>query len=205
MSNTLCKSIRSGARLAALLVGTAILATGCATVANITIPATKGAIEGSPEAATVVVVQPTTRYVAVSVLDGDGKLLGQLHNRSHTVVRVPPGPVSLYVLSERQVSWGDRIKGEVLAGRVYYATISVRYGGLRFNSLNPSSPDGRWEQRENYLARTPRVEMDPAMIATAVERLGNTGEILRVIDDKYADRYQEHQIEAHTIRPEDGL
>ena len=43
------------------------------------------------------------------------------------------------------------------------------------------------------------------MIATAVEQLGNTGEILRVIDDKYADRYQEHQIEAHTIRPEDGL
>ncbi len=178
--------------------------TGCfARVDNITVPV-NGSIETSAKDATIVIVQPSTHYSSLSLLDGNGKLLGQLHDRSYTVVNVPPGPIRLYVLPERLLTWGDRIQGEVTAGRVYYATISLRFGGIRFNSLNPRSPDRRWEQRDVYLTRGPYVEMDPAREALLLDQLGDTAEILEVIE-KYADRYPPNQIEVHTILPEDGL
>lgn len=55
-----------------------------------------------------------------------------------------------------------------------------------------------------YLTRGPYVEMDPAREALLLDQLGDTAEILEVID-KYADRYPPNQIEVHTILAEDGL
>jgi len=196
--NSICRTILS-------IFVTALFLTGCAAqVTNITMPASETSIEASRDMATIVVVQPSTHYRNLSVLDGNGNLLGQLHDRSYTVMQVPAGPLRLYVLAERKATWGDRIQGEVLAGRIYYATISLRYGGIRFNSLNSRSPDSRWGQRDLYLTRGHRLQMDPQRIVTAVEELGETAEILDVIDD-YSDRYNLEQIEVHTIRPEDGV
>jgi hypothetical protein len=57
-----------------------------------------------------------------------------------------PGAARLYAIPESRLT-GDRTDGTVQAGRVYYATISVRYVGVAFRALNPRSRDNRWALR----------------------------------------------------------
>ena len=99
--------------------------------------------------ATIVVVQPTTHFQSVSILDGRGQLVGQLNDRSHTVFQVAPGPVRLYALVENKANMADRIDGTVQPGRVYFVTVSLRWGGVSFLALNQRSPDGRWNQKDD--------------------------------------------------------
>jgi hypothetical protein len=117
--------------------------------------------------------------------------------------------VRLYAYYAGEPEWGDRIEGEVAGGRVYYATISIRHisvrsSGVRFNALHPGSPDDRWAKLQTYLSRAPRVEMDPARVAGLVAQIGDTAEVLRVID-ALVDPYPPEQIELRTIRPEYGF
>lgn len=169
----------------------------------ITVPAPDNPSAAVPDQATIVIVQPTTDVRVVNILDATGRLVGQLNYQSQTAVRIPPGPVRLYATAERQPSFGDRITGTVLAGKVYFATISVRYGGLRFLALKPSSRDDRWSHREQYLRR-PAVVMDPARIPEATAALGDAAEMLKGAD-RFADRLEGAQRDERTIAPEDGL
>lgn len=66
-----------------------------------------------PDQATIVIIQPTTRFHSVNILDARGQLLGQLNDRSRTVIHVPPGAVRLYAIVENRAEFGDRIEGEV--------------------------------------------------------------------------------------------
>lgn len=184
------------------VVGAAAVGCGPA-VRNVTVRSA-ASIAPSASEATIVVVQPSTRYSSVNILDGQGRLLGQISDRSHTVVRVPPGTLRLYAIPEREASWGDRIDGHVEAGRVYYATIGMRWGGITFLALNPRSRDDRWSHRDEYLGSTPLVEMDLAQVPLAVQELGDTAPLLARVDQN-VDRLDEAHREERTIRPEDGL
>jgi hypothetical protein len=165
--------------IAALTTG---FATGCApTVAIVTIKS-PGAIAPDPHRATIVVVQPSSRLRAVNLIDGHGRLLAQLDDRSHTVLRVSEGPTLLYAALENRPDTADRIEGTLLGGYVYYATVSARTGGVALATLTPRSPEGRWDHKAEYLAHTPRVELDPETIGRTVNDLGNVLPIMEAAD-----------------------
>ena len=102
--------------------------------------ATPDAIAAAPDAVTVVVVQPTSRLRAVGIVDGRGQLVGQLDDRCHTVVHVPEGPTVLYAVLENRAETADRLEGTLIAGRVYYATVGPRAGGVALLALEPAQP-----------------------------------------------------------------
>lgn len=153
-------------------------------VPNVTVK-TGNTLESVPDAATIVVVQPRTKYRSVSFVDGAGRLLGQLDMRSHTLLRVPPGDVRLYAFWENKTTAADRIVGTVLPGKIYFATVSYRgtVGGIALLALNPRSPDRRWEEKDKYLSSTPRVQLDPARAAEVMQRIGAAPEIFRWADE----------------------
>lgn len=186
------------------MLAVAWLAAGCSpTVPNITVR-TPGAIVANPEAVTVVVIQPTTRLRSVDIVDGRGQLVGQLDDRSHTVVRVPEGPTLLYAIVENKAETADRIEGTLVAGRVYYATVGERAGGVSLLALNPRSPDGHWRRKDEYLAATPRVQMDPQKVVRAVNELGDTAAILRA-GDAHVATLDAASLADHTIQESDGF
>jgi hypothetical protein len=191
-------------RLAAIMLGATCLAAGCApAIENITI-ATPGAVEASPDKVTVVVIQPTTRLRSVCLLDGRGQLVGQLYDRSHTVIRVPEGPTVLYAVLENRVETADRIEGTLVPGRVYYATIGERPGGVAFLTLNPRSPDERWRHKDEYLRTTPRVQVDPTRVTRLMNVLGDPDEIIKVAD-AYVFKLPPAERAEHEIQENDGL
>jgi hypothetical protein len=168
-------------------------------------PSTASVAPASDQA-NIIIVQPTTR-LQLNILDGDGRLVAQINDRSRAVVRVPPGPVRLYAIPGAVAEAGDRIEGTVLAGRTYYATISVRaggYGGVAFRALNPRSLDDRWAQRHAYIEKTPLIEMDSARIPIAVRSIGDPVPLLRKVDAKVDRLSAAHRAE-RTIEAQDGL
>jgi hypothetical protein len=161
-------------------------------------------IDRRDEVATLVVIQPRTRGLLLSLLDGQGALVGQVHDNSHTVVRVPVGPFRLYLIPMRNPEMGDRVEGEMYAGKIYFATVSLRFRGFKINSLNPDTRDGRWEYRERWLEETPRVQMDPARVDELAQALGDPEPLLQTVD-AYVDRMDETHREARRVRAADGL
>jgi hypothetical protein len=183
-------------RLEAATLAAAVLAAACApTVPNITVTS-PGKIAPLPDAVIVVVVQPATHLRSVSILDGWGQLVGQLQDRSHTVIRLKEGPTLLYAVLGKDPATADRIEGTLVPGRVYYATVGPREGGVALRALNPRSPEGRWSHKNEYLATTPRLQMDPERVTRAANELGDTEAILKAGDayvatldaDAYAER-----------------
>jgi hypothetical protein len=162
-----------------------LLIVSCApALQSITIPA-PGRIAPDPEKVTVVVIQPAAGLRVVDILDGRGQLVGQLDERSHTVLTLPEGPTVLYALVDNRAETADRIEGTLVAGRVYYATVAPRAGGVALLALNPRSPDGRWGHRDEYLATTPRVRMDPERVVRAANELPDAAAVMKA-GDTYA-------------------
>lgn len=191
------------ARWLVALAYSTVLAACTPAVPNITVK-TPEPLSADPAQATLVIVQPTTRFGSLSILDQDGRLLGQLNDRSHTVLRIPPGPRRLYAVPEKEASFADRIEGSFDGGRTYFATISLRWGGVSFLALNPRSRDERWSHKDEYLAATPHVQMDPSKVTLASERLGDPTKVLKTAD-AYSDRLDEAHRAEHLVRAEDGI
>jgi len=192
----------AGARASVALV--ACLA-GCApAVQTIVVKAPATPIAPDPEKVTIVVVQPEARLRSVGLVDGRGQLVGQLDERSHTVVHLPEGPTVLYAVVENKAETADRIEGTLMGGRVYYATVGEREGGVALLALNPRSPDGRWSHRNEYLASTPRVAMDPDKVVRAMNDLGDTAALMRAAD-AYVAKLDPARAAEHVIQESDGF
>jgi hypothetical protein len=172
-------------------------------VPNVTVR-TPGAIAAVPDAVTIVIVQPTTRLRSVGILDGRGQLVGQLDERSHTVVHLPEGPTVLYAVLENRAETADRVEGTLVPGRVYDATVGQRPGGVAFLTLTPRSSDGRWSHKDEYLRTTPRLQMDPQKVMRAVNELGDPEAIIQA-GDAYAATLDAAQLAEHTFQENDGL
>jgi hypothetical protein len=193
---------RNSIALGALVVAACL--TACApAVQNITVAA-PGTITAAPDVVTIVVIQPTTRLRAVELVDGRGQLVGQLDDRSQTVVHVPEGPTVLYAVLENRADTVDRVEGTLVPGRVYYATVDERPGGVALLVLSPRRVDGAWEHKADYLASTPRVQMDPQRIGRAVNELGDTAPILEAGDARAAT-LEGAQVAERTFQESDGL
>jgi hypothetical protein len=182
----------------------ACLASCAPALPPITVKTPADPIAADPEKVTFVVVQPEARLRAVSVIDGRGQLVGQLDDRSHTVIRLAEGPTLLYAVAENKAETADRIEGTLLAGRVYYATVGAREGGVSFLVLTPRSPDGRWSHRSQYLASTPRVAMDPDRVVRTMNELGDTAPLMRAADAHVA-KLDAASAAEHTLQESDGF
>jgi hypothetical protein len=190
--------------LAALTLVGGALAAGCGpAVPNITVMS-PGTPTPASDMATIVVVQPTTHFPSVSIVDGNARLLGQLNDRSYTVFQVPPGQVRLYAFWENQIKGADRVEGVVQAGKIYYTTISFRWGGVSFLALNQRSPDGRWAQKDEYLGKAPRVQMDPAKSAEVLQKIGTPPAMFQYADENVSKMDAAHQAE-RVIQAQDGV
>jgi hypothetical protein len=182
----------------------ALIAAGCGPAVVNTTTKSTASVAAVPDRATIVIIQPTTGFQSVNILDAQGQLLGQLNGPSRTLIYVPPGPVRLYAIPEKQADWGDRIDGAVQAGLIYYATISLRYGGVAFRALNPQSRDNRWAHRDAYMIKTPAVEMDPSKAPDAIRQIGDPIPMLKKVD-AFIERLDSAHRAERTIRTEDGL
>jgi hypothetical protein len=189
----------------AKIAGSLFVLVSCApAVPSITVRTPAGPIAADTEKVTIVIVQPETRLRSVDIFDGRGHFVAQLDDRSHTVLRLPEGPTMLYAVVENQAETADRIEGTLVAGRIYYATIGEREGGVAFLTLNPRSPGGRWSHRDEYLARTPRVMLDPDKIGRAVNELGDTAPLMRAADARLATLDATAAAE-HAVQESDGF
>jgi hypothetical protein len=196
-------TLRSRRTAAAAFAAIALGVLGCEpAVHNITV-ASPGTIAPDAHKVTVVVVQPVTRLRSVSLLDGRGQLVGQLDDRSHTVVHVPEGPTVLYAVLENRAETADRIEGTLVPGRIYYATVHERAGGVALLALNPRSPGGRWSHRDEYLRTTPRVQMDRERITRAVNEIGDPEPIINAAESYVAGLDPAARAE-HEIAETDG-
>ncbi|MDB4981724.1 MAG: hypothetical protein JWM82_2476 [Myxococcales bacterium] len=190
-------------RAARVLValGTVGLGACGSTFPNISV-ASPGKIEAAPDAVTVVVIQPTSRLRAVELLEGHGQLVGQLDERSHTVLRLHEGPTVLYAVLGPDPSTVDRIEGTLIAGRVYYAIVEARAGGVALLALTARSRD--WKRKGEYLTSTPRLQIDPQRLTRAVNELGDTDAIIQAGDARAA-KLDAAQVAAHSIQETDGF
>jgi hypothetical protein len=204
MTAELNESSTRYAWLAILVAVACCSAIGCTpAVQNITVRSPTP-LSASRDKANIVVVQPGTHFGSLSILDASGELVGQIHDRSHTLIQVPAGPVRLYGVVEKQYDWADRVDGTVEAGRTYYVTVSLRWGGIAFRALNPRSADDRWSQREQFLAQTPHIQMDPQKVALAKVQLGDPTPVLKAAD-AYVAKLDAEQRAERKLEPSDGL
>ena len=188
-----------------VLLSIPLYGVGCAGTPSITIPVAENAIERHEDAATLVVIQPGTNTGWLNLLSQDGVLLGQLHHRGITTVKLAPGSFRLYLVLEDYANFGDRLEGEVEAGKVYYATISARLGGVKINALNPRSRENRWANREIWLKERPFMKMDPARVTEVTVALGDPAPLLATIDAFVNESLDEAHREARRVRASDGL
>jgi hypothetical protein len=163
-----------------------------------------GKVEATPDAVTVVVIQPKTRLRSVELIEGHGQLVGQLDDRSHTVLRLHEGPTVLYAVLGPDASTVDRIEGTLIAGRVYYAIVEARAGGVALLALTPRSRGDRWSHKSEYLASTPRLQIDSRQLTRAVNELGDTDAIIQTGDGRAA-RMDAAQVAEHSIQETDGF
>lgn len=182
-------------RVLIALFATCWLASCATTTAAVVKVPSPGAIVPDPHKATIVVIQPSSRLRAVNLIDGHGRLVAQLDDRSHTVVRVTEGPTLLYAVVENRPDTADRLEGTLMSGYVYYATVSERSGGVALVALTPRSPEGRWGHKSEYLAHTPRLELDPESIGRTVNELGNVVPIMEAADARVATMSSAEQAE----------
>jgi hypothetical protein len=189
--------------MAAAIVALVLGAAACEpAVHNITV-ASPGTIAADANKVTVVVIQPVTRLRSISLLDGRGQLVGQLDDRSHTVVHLPEGPTVLYAVLENRAETADRIEGTLVPGRIYYATVYERAGGVALLALNPRSPGARWSHKDEYLRTTPRVQMDMERITRAVNEIGDPDPIINAAEAYVAGLDASARAE-HEIAETDG-
>jgi hypothetical protein len=179
------------------------LAACAPTVPDITV-VTPGTIEATPAAVTLVVIQPTSRLRSVELVEGHGELVGQLEGRSHTVVRLREGPTVLYAVLGNDAATTDRIEGTLIAGRIYYAIVEPREGGVALLALTPRSRDERWSHRGEYILTTPRLQLDPQQITRAMNELGDTAPIIQAGDVRAAT-LDAAQVAERAIQETDGF
>lgn len=199
------KNHRASIRRALWLVALVGAATGCLPKMRFATRPSQTEVRPTTTMAAIVVVQPSWDTLAVNILDGQGKLLGQLNRQSQTSFNVPAGRLRLYAIIANMIDSGDRIDGEVLPGRTYYATVSYGvFNRLRFQALKPQSNDNRWANREEYLRKTPRLELDPELARRVGEDLSPASELMAGID-RYVSGYDEAHRFERTLAPSDSL
>lgn len=115
----------------------------------------------------------------------------------------PAGAFKLYVVPEKQGTWGDRVEGTVEAGRVYFVKVGVRYGGVSAVSLSARSDPEEWPNRKTYVTDLDRVTLDSSQLAGLVTELGDTKALMAQVETVVAD-FDAPQKAQRKVEPADG-
>lgn len=188
----------------ALLIAVALTACAPAQARIITVPSS---VQAQPTAgqATLLVANHFP-WPLVNVLDGQGKVVGQLTGKSHFVTHQPAGPIKLYAFLNKDGKVGDRVEGTVEAGRLYYLTVGyagVFTAGLSFTVLSQRLDPEVWKERRTYETERENLEIAPARLSELEQDLGDTRPILSRIDE-FADGHDAKDKAARTLQPGDG-
>ncbi|WP_394835405.1 DUF2846 domain-containing protein [Pendulispora rubella] len=156
------------------------------------------------EAATVVFIRPSG-YAGgqlMTVLDANGRFLGDSLPKSYFSVKVPPGEHVFVV-------WGENtgaLRANVVGGKTYYVEVSTKLGMMsaRVHLLALTPRHENWKELPEWLKESkplsPNEAAGQAYLAkrqeAAQERIRRAREILT--------EYDANELAARTILPQDG-
>jgi hypothetical protein len=173
----------------AFVIPLCLVLVGCASATEVVAVPSRVPTAVSSEEATLIVAN-TASWRVVNLLDENGRLVGQLNGRSHVVIARPAGPFKLYAVPEADASRGDRIEGTLERGRLYSASVGMRWGGASLTVTHDDCELGR-------------VELDAAKVPTLMQELGDTRAITVEIDRR-VERLDTDARQARTVKPVDG-
>ncbi len=167
----------------ALLVALALFVCACAPATRLILkPATREQPAPKADTATIIVGN-IANWKVLNLLDERGNVVGQLTGRSHTILFRPAGPMKLYVVPEKEGKWGDRVTGDLEAGRVYYVKVGMRYGGVQAVTLSERNDSDEWKNRKTYVSDLERMDVDPMQVPALSTDLGDVKGLMNQVDE----------------------
>jgi hypothetical protein len=209
MTTTAARSGRRSAVLARLVTLLAfvplVTLVGCASSSPyMTRSSADELLAASPGAATVVFLRPSSLASAITttVLDTQGRFLGEVVQKSYFAVKVPAGE---HVF----LSWAENtaaLRANVTAGKTYYVRVAPRLGAwsARMQLLAVKRASEDWPKLRGWLkdlkAFGPNQAEGQRYVDSRKEdvqkRVARANEILKEYDPK--------ELEDRTLRPDDG-
>ena len=178
-----------------------LAASGCAhTFADVTARhPSRGELAAPSDSALLTVFRGARGGNSVVLFNADGSPLCQLPARTHCVLSLAPGHHRLYVYWASD--FVDALDVEVAPGRRYYATVAAGYLRPMDEKLTPESE--RWAQLATFYD-TPETVIDDAALPRLLTGMPPFTEI-RDQGDHRLSGYDERHVEAHTLRPDEGI
>jgi len=193
-------------RIVLLPAAFALALTGCSFSSPYMRPAPQGAAFATPpDHACVVFVRPSGLGAAVNttILDEEGRFLGDAQGHSHFVVCVPQG-------KHLFISWAentDVLEADLLEGRTYYVLVDISFGLLsprvHLLAMTPRNPN--WSRRETWVGGSrPFIPDVAAGEAYLRQRSADVADRLQRARQNLVEMSAEDR-ELHTLTPADGI
>jgi hypothetical protein len=159
-----------------------------------------------PGTAVVVFIRPSLLAgdVKLTVMDQNGRFLGQSQARSHFAVPVAPGK-RVFMIHDKNVA---ALQAELVAGKTYFVEVAVQPGSTatpeaQLLAITPRSAS--WNERETWLNATDRLQSDFASGQAWVEaRAQDTPRKLKKGLERLA-KYSKSELAERTLQPGDGV
>lgn len=169
-------------------------------------PAAAVALKAAPAEALVVFVRPSefASGIGCTILDEEGRFVGQSPAHTHFAVSMPPGPHMF-------ISWAenvDALQADLAPGKTYFVEVAPTMGvfsaRVHLRALKPGSE--KWSQQPEWLRGTQQLQSDRAAGDSYYQRERPTDLLskVRTAREKMT-RYQGQELEQRTLRPTDGV
>lgn len=167
--------------------------------------AANGPLDAPSDRALVVFIRPSGAEAVAGghIIDAEGRFLGDAVAESHFAVPVEPGE-HMFVVYWQTV---DCVRAELAAGRTYFVEVFVTSTlyvvPFHMRVLRPGTAG--WERRQAWLQSTRRLEPDTDAGQRALDR--RPRKVAHRIDkcDDAFSRWGPKEVDARTIRPDDGI
>jgi hypothetical protein len=179
---------------------------GCTATSKYMRPVTGAAPLQAPRGqALVVFVRPSSFGGAVkfTVLESDGRFLGDSLPSSHFGVAVPPGQHVFLVWAENTAA----LKADLVGGRVYYVEVSATlgFGSARAHLLAIHPGTEKWNKLSGWLAETKRLQPDIAAGQAYLDsRAADRADRIRRAMENLSE-YDQSELAERTLGPGDGV
>ena len=163
------------------------------------------AIRPPPGWAVVIFLRPSNYAFAVgtTILDENGRFLGDANPTGHFAVSVPPGHHLFLAWAENTAA----LQLDAAPGKTYFVEVQPRMGAfsarMQLTAIKPGSPS--WAQKEQWLRETRQYKPDTARgqaemdrrSADRAERLRRAHQIMQ--------EYKPEELQERTLGPDDGV
>jgi hypothetical protein len=184
----------------------ALASTGCAATSEFM---TELAVPRSPtpasDRATVVFIRPSSyaSSLVVTILDTEGRFVGDALPSSYFVARVEPGEHTF-------IGWAENtsaLYATLQPGKVYFVEVELKLGALSARAhLKALTPRGEsWADRDGWLADARELEVDEASGQAYLEsRREDVEERIRRAKEAL-EKYSPAELAERTLLPNDGV